>query len=44
MKVFAWYKDLNGVGNENYHQKPIPYWYQKMWNPHYRYLNGINRR
>jgi hypothetical protein len=30
MKVFAWYIDPNGIENENYHQRPIPYWYQKM--------------
>ena len=22
------------------HHIPIPYWYQEMWNPHYRYPNG----
>ena len=27
-----------------YHQIPITYWYQNMWNPHYRYPNGIKKR
>ena len=27
-----------------YSQIPICYWYQKMWNPHYRYLNGSKKR
>ena len=30
-----WYRE------KKYHQIPIAYWYQKIWNPHYRYLNGI---
>ena len=30
-----WYQE------KKYHQIPIAYWYQKIWNPHYRYLNGI---
>ena len=29
---------------QKYHQLPIPYQYQKMRNPHYRYSNGIRKR
>ena len=40
MKVLAcrpqWYRKLK------YTQIPIPYWYQKMWNPHYP--NGTRKR
>ena len=41
MKVFAWYIDMNGIGKKIHRQIPIPYRYQKIRNPHYRYPNGI---
>jgi hypothetical protein len=41
MKVLAWYIDPNGIPKQKCHHIPIPYWYQEMWNPHYRYPNGI---
>ena len=28
----------------NYSQIPLCSWYQKLWNPHYRYLNGSKKR
>ena len=28
---------------QKFHQIPRPYWYQKMWNPHYRYPEDIKK-
>ena len=36
--LLAWYIDPNEILKYRYRHNPIPI----MWNPHYRYPNGIN--
>jgi hypothetical protein len=44
MKVLA--KDINpnGIKNKNTAKLFKPYWYQKIWIPHYRYPNCIEKK
>ena len=44
MKVLVWYIDPNGIENKSTVKSPYPTGIKKMWNPHYRYSNGIEKR
>ena len=37
------YIDPDGIENKKKSPIPTPYWYQKVWYPHYRCPNGIRK-
>lgn len=43
MKVDAWFIDLSVIETHKHRQIPTLCWYQKMWNPCYKYMQGIQK-